>query len=300
MSCDEAPSAEDPSAEDDRTEDAGAGWAYLGLGLAGLEVLLAGAAWFVALSKNEGLCPGGEAFSCSGLFRERIGALGPLHLTQLAPLGAVLTLLALIGLRLYPPRAQALRRVAASVPALGAGVALAAQVLALRATGAFCLLCLGVAGAALGAALATLPSLPRPERRWLLGALGLSLCLMGGAAFARGGWLAADDAARRARLSALESGAAAGPTLVLVTREGCPFCAILELDRLADPSLEDVLRRVRKLERVSETDPRAQAHAGGPGAPVLLALDEAGQLRGRLRGAKPLSEVRAFLESVTR
>lgn len=272
-------------------------WAWLGLGFAGLELVLAIAAWVITLSKNEGLCPGGAAFNCSGLFRERLGSIGPLHLSQLAPLGAVLTLIALVGLRLYPAKARVLRRAALAVPALGAGIAVAAQVLAIKVNGVPCLVCLGVATAALGAALATLRSLTAPgEGRWLLGVLALTLCLASGAAFGRGHWLQQDDAQRQARLEALAG--EAGPELVLVTRPGCPFCAILELDRLGDPSLAELLAKARSFRRVVEGDPLAKKHAGGPGTPVLLALDQDGQLLGRLRGAKSLPDLRAFLDEV--
>tara|TARA_R110002072_G_scaffold101720_2_gene224059 strand:+ start:144 stop:953 length:810 start_codon:yes stop_codon:yes gene_type:complete len=265
--------------------------------LAGLELALAVAAWVITLSKNEGLCPGGATFSCSGLFRERLGSLGPLHLSQLAPLGAVLTLIALVGLRLYPAQARGLRRAALCVPAWGAGIAIAAQVLALKVNGAPCLVCLGVAVAALGAALVTLPSLASlAERRWLLGAFLITLGLAGGAAFGRGHWLQQDDAQRRSRLEALSG--QTGPELVLVTRPGCAFCTILELDRLGDPSLRDLLGGSRGFRRVPESDPLAQRHAGGPGTPVLLAIDEEGKLLGRLRGAKSLRDVRAFLAQV--
>jgi len=272
-------------------------WAWLGLGLAGLELAIAIAAWVITVSKNAGLCPGGAAFDCSGLFRERLGSIGPLHLSQLAPLGAVLTLAALAGLRLFPPQSRALRRAALCVPALGAGIAVAAQVLAIKVNGVPCSVCLGVAAAAIGAALATLRSLSAPgERRWLLGVLALTLCLACVAAFGRGHWLRADDAQRRAQLEGLAG--EAGPELVLVTRPGCPFCTILELDRLGDPSLRDLLGRVRGFRRVAEGDPLALQHAGGPGTPVLLALDREGRLLGRLRGAKSLGDVRAFLEEV--
>jgi hypothetical protein len=284
----------DQSSEETPPEPSPA-WAWLGIALAVLELVLAVAAWVISVSKNEGFCPGGPGFSCDGLFRERIGSLGPLGLSQLAPLGAVLTLLALGGLRLYPAQARGLRRVALCVPALGAGFALAAQVLALTANGALCAVCLGVAAAALGAALATLASLEsRAERRWLLGVFVLALCLGSGAAFGRGQWLVSDDAQRRVRLETLAG--ESGPRLVMVSRPGCPFCTILELDRLGDPSLTDLLQQVREFRRIPESDPLAQKHAGGPGTPVLLALDEEGQLLGRLRGAKSLSEVRAFLD----
>lgn len=293
------PSADSASSPVDTTpaeEGAGRIWAYLGVALAFVELGFAVAAWVVSVSKNEGLCPGGPGFSCAGLFRERIGSLGPLHLSQLAPLGAVLTLIALVGLRLYPRQARGLRRAAICVPACGAALAIAAQVLSLTAQGALCALCLGVACAALGAGLLTLPSLSRPERKWLAGAFALTLLVAGGAAFARGSWLVNDDAQRQARLEALRG--ESGPQLLMVSRSGCPFCAVLELDRLGDPSLEDLMSRAREYRRIPADDPLAQEHAGGPGTPVLLAIGAEGQLLGRLRGAKPLPEVREFLERV--
>lgn len=153
-----------------------------------------------------------------------------------------------------------------------------------------------MACAALGAGLLTLPSLSRPERKWLAGAFALTLLVAGGAAFARGSWLVNDDAQRQARLEALRG--ESGPQLLMVSRSGCPFCAVLELDRLGDPSLEDLMSRAREYRRIPADDPLAQEHAGGPGTPVLLAIGAEGQLLGRLRGAKPLPEVREFLERV--
>lgn len=271
-------------------------WAALAVALALVELILAGLAWVLAVSKNEGFCPGGSSFSCAGLFRERLGSLGPLHLSQLAPLGAILTLIALIAVRFSPREARGLRRGLSSLVALGAGIALAAQVLAFSASGALCLVCAGVALAAFLALCALGAASPRRDRSRLLLVFALSLGLASGVALGRGLWLRGDDSARRARLEALAG--SEGPRLLLVTRSGCSFCATFELDRLGDPSLEDLLNRTRGLERIPESDPRALRHAGGHGAPVLIAVDSAGESLGRVRGVKPLSEVRAFLESV--
>ncbi|MBL4847279.1 MAG: hypothetical protein JKY65_17305, partial [Planctomycetes bacterium] len=176
------------------------------------------------------------------------------------------------------------------------GLALAAGVLTLSATRALCPLCLLVAISALTASGLAFGSLPTPERRRFLQVFGLVLVLGCGLSLGRGLWLRSDDRARKARLEQI--GGPSGPQLLLVTRPGCAFCTTLELDVLADPSLADALGRTRGLERIDEADPRAKAHAGGRGAPVLIALDAQGRSLGRLRGVEPIEAVRAFLVSV--
>lgn len=282
------PATSDPAPPSDPAP--GLRWAALAA--AGLQLLAALVLFVLSAAR---MCPveGSGSFSCAALVRPRLGQLGPVHVSELALFGSALTLGALIFL-LRRPKPLAL------IPGAGAGLALSAQALSVGATDAVCPLCLGLAGTSFLTALLTGLWLRRAEptgARWLVFALLIALSFAAPLGFVRGTWLQQDDQ-RRAKLLT-EAGGGPGPKLYLVSREGCPHCATLRLDVLADEGVFPLLKRVSVFETVSEDHALAKAHAGGKGAPVLFALDERGEAVSKpLRGAYGVEHVRRWLEGV--
>ncbi|HBP23626.1 MAG TPA: hypothetical protein DEA08_38350 [Planctomycetes bacterium] len=265
---------------------------WAALAAAGLQLVAALTLFVLSAAR---MCPveGSGSFSCAALVRPRLGQLGPVHVSELALFGSALTLGALIFL-LRRPKPLAL------IPGAGAGLALSAQTLSVGATDALCPLCFGLALLTGLTALLTGLWLRRAEpagARWLVFALLIALSLAAPLGFVRGTWLQQDDL-RRAKLLS-EAGGGAGPKLYLVSREGCPHCETLRLDVLADEAVFPLLKRVSTFETVAEDDALAQEHAGGPGAPVLFALDGEGKAVAKpLRGAHRAERVRRWLEGV--
>lgn len=274
---------------------AGLGWAAAATGAAAIELTLALLARTLA---RDGLCLGeGGPFSCAALLRPRLGALGPASVSDLAVVGAALTLALALRALLTRPGPPRLEAGSAAVPAAGVGLALGLQLLLVTAAGRLCLLCLAVLGSA-GAAAVTLALTARRRGAGLRApALAFLAALVLSAPLAawRGAALAGEDAERRAAV--LAAGGEAGPELVLVSREGCPFCEVLLLDVLAEPPLFERLQRTRGLRIVPPTDPLARAHAGR-GVPWLLAFGPDGRLQGRLAGAQGIEAVARWLEGL--
>lgn len=279
----------------ERAPRAGLGWAAAATGAAALELTLALLARTLA---QDGLCLGeGGPFSCAALLRPRLGALGPVSVADLAVVGAALTLALALRALLTRPGAPRLEAALAAVPAAGAGLAVGLQLLLITAAGRLCLLCLAVLAAA-SAAAATLALAARRRGAGLRAptlALAAALALSAPLAAWRGAALARQDDERRAAVLAARG--EAGPELVLVSRQGCPFCEVLLLDVLAEPPLLERLRRTRGLRVVAPTDPLARAHAGR-GVPWLLALAPDGRLLDRLAGAQEIEAVARWLEGL--
>lgn len=244
-------------------------------------------AW-VALQVAEGgaTCPDlGPGLGCAAVFRPRLARLvGPVTVTQVAFAGAMATLG--LGFLLHARRGAppaALARLGAVALGAGAGFALGLQPLPWAATGAVCALCVGLVVCALLALVLFLPLAARAGASWRLGLVPFALALVAIAPLAarHGERVAADDEVRVAR--AREAGGSAGPRLLLVTQERCPYCRGLLADVLGDEQVVRVLQRSRGLSEVSLADARARGFEV-EGAPTLLVVDADGRERGRLTG----------------
>lgn len=246
-------------------------------------------AWLALLvAEGAQTCPDlGPGLGCAAVFRPRLSRLlGPVTVTQVAFVGsmAALGLALMLHARRAPPRP--LLVVGLVGLGAGAGFALGLQPLPWRATGAACALCLALLGCVL-VAFALLLAIA--WRAGVRARLGLAPLLLAAAAVAplavrHGDRVAADDLERVARARA--SGGDAGPSLVLVTQETCPYCHALLADVLGDERVVRVVQRTRGLVEVRRGDPRATDDPEGrpARAPTLIVVGPDGRERGRLVG----------------
>jgi hypothetical protein len=264
-----------------------------------LALVLAGLQLFAALILSVlfllNVCPDLGPFRCAPLLRPRIGQLGPLHLSELAVAGSGLTLVALLWAR----KREDARAVLGFVPGLGAGLALAAQVLALSATGSLCPLCSGLALLTCATAAATW--------RWLRATqggaarsvgFGVLAALVIGAplALARGRWLAEDTQARLELVAPFES--TQGARILVLSRAGCAHCETLWLDIIADERVLKALGDLH-LERVYVENALFKQHAQGTRVPQVVLVTPAGKASAeRLVGTS--GGVEGFLEWLER
>ncbi len=198
--------------------------------------LVALAVYVLALEQRRATCPAsGSLLSCAAVVRPRVAALGPVSVSQVLLVGALTELLA-TGLVLARGARLPFARDAALLAAVGAGFALGLQPLALLATGRLCPACAAVVlvQGALALALGRLASGAGAPRKLLVLAFGGALAVTAPLAALRGSALATEDARRRAALHAAER---PDGRLLLVTREGCPYCEALLLDVLSEPEL---------------------------------------------------------------
>jgi hypothetical protein len=258
------------------------------LALALALVLVALALHANAIALRQATCPVADssALSCAAIVRPSLASLGPVSVTVVLLVGALVQALAALLLFLRGARLP-FARDAALVAALGAGFALGLQPLAFVVTGKACPTCLAVVlvQAGLAVVLARVARGAGASSRPHVVLFALALALTGGAGLARGVSLRADD---ERRLSALRAAERADGRLLLVTREGCPYCEALLLEVLGDPA---VLPRVERLglRRAAPGTPDAR---GETEAPVLVG----GSLRAR--GFTPeLSEYEPVLEA---
>lgn len=259
-----------------------------------LEVGLA--AWVVVLGGQRSCPLSGSGFSCAALLRPRLGQLGPLSLAQLAVAGGV-TSLAFAQLAALRPLSAPLARWGPTVLAVGAGFALAVQAWSAAAVGALCPFCLGIALSACGAAAAAVAVAWRERRqspRTAAAGFALTLAVCLPLAWLHGAGIAEDDATRRA--SVLAAGGERGPRLLLVVKEGCPFCEAMLVDTLGDPRVLARLAETRGVSLVEPGDPSLSA-VELEGTPTLLAP---GADLPPLTGLATPEQVLAWLEQAER
>lgn len=219
-----------------------------------------------AVGLRQTTCPAASGpFSCAAIVRPSVSALGPVPVVAVLLVGAATQALA-AGLLLGRGAKLPFARDAAALAAAGAGFAVGLQPLGLLATGRACLLCLAVVlgQLLLAGALARVAREAGAARRGLALAFVTALLVTGAFAFFRGGALRDRDARVRA---SLEAARRADGRLLLVTREGCPYCEAVLLDVLGDPA---VLPRVE----------RAGLRLAAPGTPEAQGELEAPVLRG--------------------
>lgn len=230
------------------------------------------AAWVVVLG-GQGSCPLSDSgFSCAALVRPRLGQLGPLSLAHLAVAGGLASL-AFTQLAALRPLSAPLARWGPTVLSAGAGFALAVQAWSAAAVGALCPFCLGIALSACGVAAAAVGVAWRERRqspRSAATGFALTLALGLPLAWLHGAGIAEDDAARRANV--LAAGGERGPRLLLVVKDGCPFCEAMLVDTLGDPRVLERLAETRGVSLVRPDDPRLEGVAL-EGTPTLLAPD---------------------------
>lgn len=258
-----------------------AGFALIAVCL--LEVGLA----LLALQVAEGgrTCPDlGPGLGCAAVFRPRLARLvGPLSVTQVAFVGAMASLGLAFMVNARPDTPRPLVQAGLVGLGAGAGLAVGLQPLPWGATGAACVLCLGLVACAALALLSFLPLAARAGAPWRLGLVPFALVLVAVAPLAarHGARVAEDDLARVARARA--AGGDGGPRVLLVAQERCPYCQGLLADVLGDEQVVRVLQRTRGLVEVSLGEARARGLEVA-GAPTLIVLDPDGRERGRLTG----------------
>lgn len=274
----------------------------LAVGFATAELLLACVAY--ALSQL-GICPAQSgSLSCAALIRSAFAQIGPLPIALLGVLGAGLTVVCALAAQRTTLMTESPRLAIGitALPAAGAGFVLGLQALPLLAGGGVCPVCLGVALAALATAVSLAVSVGRVVPRARLAfSIAFTTVLLATVSLAalQGLKIGNRDKQARTRLLSLSEPTRAGKTLLIVHRTGCPFCEAQGLDVLGRSPVVDMLEAEWRIVFVTEDDPRALEHAGGRGAPVLIAFDASGtKRRGRLRGYRSPEETAAWLDGL--
>lgn len=235
-----------------------------------------------AISLRKAGCPAaGAGLSCAPIVRPSLSSLGPVPVVAVLLVGGLAEVLA-AALLLARGARLPFARDAALAASAGAGFALGLQPLTLVATGQACPVCVACVLVQLLLAF-TLGALAREAgapARPILAAFAVVLVATGALSVRQGLSVREEDRARRAALRACER---EDGRLVLVAREGCPFCEALELETLASPEVLPLVRRAGLLV-VAPGDLRAR---GEVEAPVLLGLSPSGQPLARARGYAP-------------
>lgn len=246
--------------------------------------LVAVSVWAVAIEANRATCPHTGAFSCVAIVRPALRTLGPIPILSVFVLGSFTESFAVLLLRVRGAKLPFARDVAL-LAAAGAGFAVGLQPLSLLVVKRACLVCTLAAGTQLLAAftLAQVASRLGASRRGPFSVFLATLVVTGGAATFQGILRAREDERRHEALRRLPHEHA---RVVLLEREGCPYCEALELDLLAEPVF---LARLEK----TGFDPR-EAPPGTP-APILLALDASGKEVARVEGFMESREAYASL-----
>jgi len=243
-----------------------------------LALALAALAIFALLVEERfATCPGRGGFTCATLVRPALRSLFFIPIAPVFFVGAGAQ--ALAALLLLRKTRERFARDVARASALGAGFALGLQPLALLVTRAVCPFCLAALVLQLALAL-TFAKIARAEGARaapLALAFLVALAATGPGAIVAGMKQRARDEEALARLAKLERSDA---RLVLLERDGCPYCEALLLDVLSEPHV------LARLERTGLA--RRSAKEGEP-APVLLGLDQAGREVARETGFSPES-----------
>jgi hypothetical protein len=237
--------------------------------------LLLLALFALAIEERLALCPGGALFSCATLVRPPLRALGPLPLAPALALFAATEAMAALLLLVRDPKPRFARDVAL-LAAFGAGFALGLQPLALLVSRRPCLVCLLAVFLLLALAFLFSKIAQRGGASSRASLLAFSLALVSSGALATTKGLAQrkKDQDARERLRAFERKDA---RVVLVEREGCPYCEALA---------EDVLAKGEVLARLERTGLARRSALPGEPAPILLGLDREGHEAAREAGFK--------------